>query len=128
MRHLPLSEVTHRLVREVACVRCYQRPPGSEMFGPEVSRACESDCPLFAHLPRLIALSGRVGDRPGDCEQTVRLAVCGACRLRPTAGEYCADFETRECPLSRYAGDVVAGLQRIVGSRPAAGGITEVAS
>jgi hypothetical protein len=120
MRNLPLNEVARRLTRELACVRCHQRPPGSEMLGPEVSRACELDCPLFVHLPRLMALSGRVGDRPGDCEVAVRTTVCGACRMRPTSGEFCADYDNRACPLSRYVGDVVAGLQRVLASRSAA--------
>ena len=118
MRHLPLNDVARRLAREVACVRCYQRPPGSETLGPEAPRTCEAACPLFAHLPTLVALSGHVGDRPGDCETTVRLKVCGVCHLRPSSGEYCAEYENRTCPLSRYADDVVTGLQRILASAP----------
>ena len=114
MRHLPLNEVAHRLTREVACVQCCQRPPGSESLGPEVARACEAGCPLFANLPRLMSLALEVADQPGDWEGAVRNSVCGACHLKPTAGDFCADFAARTCPLSRYSGQVLAALQVVV--------------
>jgi hypothetical protein len=118
MRHLPLNDVARRLAREVACVRCYQRPPGSETLGPEVARTCEPACPVFAHLPGLISLSMQVGDRPGECETLVRRTACDGCHLRPGSGEFCADYQNRACPLSRYAADVVSGLQRVLASVP----------
>ena len=127
MWHLPLDQVSRRLVREVACVRCGRRPPGSETLGPEAPRACEPSCPLFSHLPGLISVARQVGERPGECEQTVRLTVCDDCHLRPTSGEFCADYQSRECPLSRFGVDVVAGLQRVLASVPAPGVNTEVA-
>ena len=117
MQHLPLIQVAHRLAREVACVECYQRPHGSEALGPEVARTCEGSCPLFAHLPALAALAATVGDRPGDCERRVKESVCTACRLSPTAGEFCTDYATRTCPLSRYSTHVLAALQRVLGTR-----------
>jgi hypothetical protein len=117
MWHLPLDEVAHRLARETACVHCSQRPPGSESLGPEVPRACQANCPLFAHLPRLIGIARQAGDRPGDVESAVIAGVCGACHLKPTAGEFCTEYQSRQCPLSRYSGDVVAGLQEILASR-----------
>ena len=120
MRHLPLNEVAYRLAREVACVQCYQRPPGSESLGPEVPRACEPRCPLFANLPRLMSLAQEVGDRPGDYEDAVRNSVCGACHLRPTSGDFCADYGARTCPVSRYSGQVLDAFLRVV-HHPGAG-------
>ena len=113
MRHLPISDVTRRLVREVACRRCSDRPPGSEALGPEVARSCEGGCPLFFHLPTLLRLAWGVGDEPGACEAAVVNQVCAGCRLRPTHGDFCADFFARTCPLSRYSSDVVGALQRL---------------
>ena len=117
MRHLPLNEVARRLAREVACVQCYQRPAGSDALGTEVARWCESSCPLFAHLPALVALARTVGDNPGDCEQCVKNSVCNACHLRPTAGDFCAEYANRTCALSRYSGKVVAALQGVLETR-----------
>ena len=114
MRHLPVIDVAHRLVREVACVRCYQRPPGSEAWGPDVVRSCEPSCPLFAHLPSLMALAPTVGDLPGDCERRLNEGVCTVCRLRPSSGEFCADYGARTCPVSRYGAGVLAALQGVV--------------
>ena len=114
MQDLPITEVEKRLVREIACTSCYQRPPGSEVLGPEVRRACEGTCPLFFHLPMLVKLARQIGDRPGECEMAVKDQVCQGCALRETAGEYCADFSARTCPLSRYSTAVISRLQRIM--------------
>ena len=111
MQHLPIDTVARRVTRQVACMTCYQRPPGSESLGPDVARACEGTCPLFFHLPTLVRLAVEVGDTPGDWEATVKQSVCQGCGLRPTSGEYCADYESRACPMSRYAGDVLAALE-----------------
>ena len=112
MQHLPWDEVSRRVVRSVACTACYQRTPGSEALGPEVPRACEAGCSLFVHLPRLVQLARRADDRSGACERAVCESVCAACRLKPTAGEFCAEYAARTCPLSRYGAAVVAALQR----------------
>ena len=117
MRHLSIIDLAHRVVREVACTQCYQRPPGSEALGPEVVRVCEPSCPLFVHLPSLVALSATVGDDPGDCERSVTDNICAACRLRPSSGEFCADYSARTCTVSRYSGVVLAALQRATSGR-----------
>ena len=121
MLHLPMTEVTRRLARDVACTQCYQRPPGSATLGPEVARSCESSCPLFTHLPALVSLAAVVGERPGDCERAITDTVCSACRLRPTAGEFCAEYASRACPLSRYSGQVVAAVQQLLAAGAKAG-------
>jgi hypothetical protein len=113
MQHLPINDVTLRLVREVACVQCSDRPPGSELLGPEVARPCEGRCPLFFHLPTLVRLARQVGDTPGACEAAVANHVCAGCKLRPTHGDFCADFLARTCPVSRYSSDVLAALHRL---------------
>ena len=119
MRHMPTIDVARRLAREVACTQCYQRPPASEALGPEVPRSCEGVCPLFFNLPTLLGLARRVDDTPGACETAVRQTVCGRCRLTPTAGEYCADYAARTCPVSRYSAEVVAAIQRLPHALPA---------
>jgi hypothetical protein len=118
MQHLPISEVERRLVREIACVSCYQRPPGSEALGPQVARTCEGSCPLFFHLPKLALLANQVGSRPGECEAAVKNHICQSCILKESAGDYCADYAARTCPLSRYSAAVIARLQRMMPFRP----------
>jgi hypothetical protein len=113
MFHLAITDVACRLVRQVACTQCYQRPPGSAALGPEVARACEGSCPLFFHLPALVRLAGAVGGEPGACEAAVKGSICGGCHLTPSAGDFCADYSTRTCPLSRYSGDVLHALRRL---------------
>jgi len=115
MQHLPITEIAHRLVRQVACTQCYQRPPGSAALGPEVARACEGACPLFFHLPSLVRLAGQVGEAPGECEAAVKESVCAGCRLTPSAGDFCADYSARACPLSRYSGAVIGALRCAAG-------------
>lgn len=114
MQHLPINEVAHRLAREIACMRCYQRPAGSEALGPAVARVCQESCPLFIHLPVLIQQAARLDDTPGSYESVVKTSVCGGCELRPTSGEYCADYEARTCPVSRYSGELLGALQHVV--------------
>ena len=114
MPHLPILNVEHRLVREIACVHCYQRPPGSEAFDPSVPRPCETKCSLFYHLPTLVEIARRVDDTPGSCERALKARVCSKCKLSPTAGSFCAEYANRTCALSRYAADVVAALQRVL--------------
>jgi len=115
MRHLPVNEIVHRLTREIACTRCPERPPGSEALGPEVARPCETACPLFIYLPTLVRLARQVDDTPGACESGVKRSVCADCRLRPTSGDFCADYDARTCPLSAYSHDVLNALGRVPG-------------
>src|SRR5215204_5594330 len=112
MRHLPVYEIAHRLARQVACTQCYQRPTGSEALGPDVPRECEATCSLFFHLPTLVKAARHLGDGPGACEKALMDCVCATCRLRPTAGPFCADYAARTCPVSRYGADVIASLER----------------
>jgi hypothetical protein len=113
MQHLATNDVERRLVREVACTKCYQRPPGSESLGPEVPRMCEASCPLFYHLPTLARLARQVGNIPGECEIAVKDLACSGCRLRETFGDYCADYGARTCPLSRHSAEVISALQKL---------------
>lgn len=117
MQHLHVNEVERRAARATACPHCYQRPPGSEALGPETARSCEARCPLFIHLPLLVQIAGRVqhgGDAAaGECEHDVQLTVCRHCDLSPTAGEFCVEYATRTCPLSRHAGDVISALSQL---------------
>ena len=78
-----------------------------------MARTCEGGCPLFFHLPTLVRLAREVGDEPGACENAVARHVCDGCQLRPTHGDFCADYLARTCPVSRYSGEVIDALQRL---------------
>jgi hypothetical protein len=120
MRHLPVDEIVHRLVRETACTRCARRPRGSDALGPEVMRSCEPSCPLFLHLPALVRLARQADDAPGTVERAVKNSICAGCHLRPTSGDYCADYDARTCPLSTFSLDVLSALERVPGLDAAA--------
>jgi hypothetical protein len=49
----------------------------------------------------------------------IREQICQTCPASPTAGDYCGDNLARTCPLSRYAGEVVATLQQMATSASA---------
>lgn len=103
-----------RAVRGSVCVSCHQRPPLSEKLSNGVARSCEGACPIFYHLPALyrIAVHGDTS-APGALDRAVRERICRRCSLAPTAGEDCAEFASRDCPLSRYAGDVVSLIEAL---------------
>jgi hypothetical protein len=103
-----------RAVRGTVCRMCYQRPHGSERLPNTVARSCEPGCPLFFHLPALyrIAVHHDTG-APGSLELAVKATICSHCHLAPTAGEDCAEFENRTCPLSRFAGEVVTLVETL---------------
>jgi hypothetical protein len=112
-RKLPL-DVIQRAIRGSVCTICYQRPAGSEKFPNSVARACEGHCPLFHHLPLLYRIA--VLDdtsAPGALEDAVKRTICSGCHLAPTAGEDCVEYADRTCPLSRFAGEVVALIETL---------------
>lgn len=103
-----------RAVRGTVCPICIQRPPGSEALPNNMPRSCEGACPIFAHLPGLYRIAVHGGTAaPGALEAAVKERICMKCSLAPTAGENCAEFASRTCPLSRYAGDVVSILEAL---------------
>ena len=69
MRRPASMNLMERDVRQAICRDCPRRPAGSERWGPTVPRACEPECALFVHLPRLKYVAERVdpmvGYRPG---------------------------------------------------------------
>jgi hypothetical protein len=46
-------------------------------------------------------------------ERAVRDLICQNCQSSPSAGDHCGDRATRNCPLPRYAGDVVETLKAL---------------
>ena len=53
MRRTPSSQHVQRLARVRVCARCPYRTPGTDSRDSDVSRPCESACPLFIRLPVL---------------------------------------------------------------------------
>jgi hypothetical protein len=113
VQHLSLDSIL-RAVRDKVCVTCYQRPPGSEKLPNGVARSCEGKCPIFYHLPALYRIAVHDDSpAPGAIEQAIRGRICRHCSLAPTAGEECAEFSSRTCPLSRYGADVVGVIETL---------------
>ena len=107
-------DVVIRAVRGSVCTTCYQRPRGSEALPNTVARSCEGSCPLFFHLPALYRIAVHHDTQaPGALECAVKQTICSHCHLAPTAGEDCAEFENRTCPLSRFAGEVVTLIETL---------------
>ena len=104
-----------RAIRGAVCPACYQRPHGSEKLGNDVPRECQPHCPIFLNLPALYRLAVHSGEmtEPGALDRAIKQTICPACTLTPTHGEYCAEFEARTCPLSRFAGEVVILIETI---------------
>jgi hypothetical protein len=118
MQHQPIMDVLRRAIRAKVCTTCYQRPPGSEALASDVPRACEGLCPIFVSAPRLVNVAVICARAPVSYEQSLRDLVCARCTIAPTAGDYCADFQARTCPLSRYAREVLAIIEQVVLEMP----------
>jgi hypothetical protein len=112
MRHLAQDEIARRAVRMQICPTCSQRPPRSESLGPR-PRSCEPTCAIFTYLPTLQRLVAEGDSRFDSLQRALRDEVCCQCTLSPSHGDYCSDMLARTCPLSRYARDVVAVLERL---------------
>jgi hypothetical protein len=115
MHHPPIeeTELIKRGVRAKICVRCYQCPHEQATLAADVPRSCERDCTIFANLPLMQSAVLRHLPVLGDADEAVEQIVCAVCHVRPTSGEFCAEFATRTCPLSRYGRDVIELLQRM---------------
>ena len=119
MQHLPAHTVMQRTLRREICTQCHQRPSHSESLGPDVPRSCEPQCTIFIHLPKLHEIAERT-HKPtlAPYEHAMRELICNTtCEQSPTAGDYCAERTTENCPLARYAGLVIDVLERVEKSR-----------
>src|SRR5436305_12072617 len=105
--HVKEIELDKRAVRAKVCTRCYQCPHREYSLGLDVPRPCERTCTIFINLPALQAAVAQRLPVLGDADQAVEAIVCETCHARPTAGEFCAEFASRTCPLSRYGRDVI---------------------
>ena len=111
-------DLMQRALRAKICTQCYQRPTGSETLDASTPRSCESTCPIFLNLPKLIGIShGVQSSRLQPYEQAAQRCICSECTLTPSAGEFCIDRLTRTCPLSRYLGEAVAIISEITAKR-----------
>jgi len=117
MQHLAKIELIDRGIREAVCVKCTQRPAGSEKLSPSVARECEPDCTIFKNLPELIRATVKTDGTTGSYEGKIRNFVCAVCDASPTSGDYCTDGMARTCPLSLYGGEVVAMIEQLMGRK-----------
>ena len=108
MQHLSNEELARRAIRSQICSICCDRPKGSDSFGPEVARVCESTCAIFASLPTLQALVADHDPQLDSIESAMRNNVCNKCKISPSAGdtvvirwrEHARSVATRWTPLS----------------------------
>src|SRR4051794_40591052 len=116
MRNLPKIELMRRAVRQKVCTHCWQRPPGSESDPPDTARSCEAICTIFENLPQLAAIAHKTRNDPlPPLEMFVRHSICQGCEACESAGDFCHDRLTRDCPLSRYTEETIAALEPLVG-------------
>jgi hypothetical protein len=121
MQHIATNELAKRAIRGQICVKCYQRPVNSESLPPTHPRSCEPTCPIFDSLRTMQEIVQRDDRQLDSIESALRTIVCSHCKLSPTAGDYCSESLARTCPLSRYALEVVAVLQRLQRIEPSNG-------
>jgi hypothetical protein len=103
LRVIPDLEQVARVVRRDVCPHCDRRTAGADEVG---SRACEANCPVFAHLPhfRRVALSidPMIASRP----RAVHDAVADACHRDPPGAD---------SPLRRHPRRVARAILAAVG-------------
>ena len=119
-QHSTLGLIQVALRAEV-CDGCHHRSARAEPPAVTGQRACERTCPLFVHLPRLVALVSRFGGEP-PCGYALAVhnLSCPACRCEPAtafqglARPPAAEAHGRtDCPLTRYAGEALAVVERV---------------
>lgn len=70
--HQPTVEEFQQLTRIHTCAGCEYRCPRTRAWNPNAARRCESNCPLFVHLPILRETARQLDPMVSD-----RLAVLG---------------------------------------------------
>lgn len=112
--HKLTIDSVERAVRGTVCPVCYQRPHGSETLGNDVPRACQPHCPIFLNLPKLYRIAVHHDTQtPGSLDKQIKETICPECAVSPTHGDFCAEFEHRTCPLSRFAAEVVILIETL---------------
>ncbi len=117
MQHVSTETLVRRAIRCQICPHCHRRPKGSENLGPRVARLCEPNCPIFRYLPKLEEIAARHANEPGAYEAAIRDLVCQTCTLSPTAGDYCVEGMTRNCPLATYVKQAVELIEGLLAIR-----------
>jgi len=121
MQNLPTIELLRRAVRYVACSRCRRQPHTGGIYPPTVSRPCETECTIFANLPKLAKIAhDSAGARCAPAEQQMREQICLNCHAHISSGRDCDLRSNRECPLSIYLLDVIEPVERILKMRSSA--------
>jgi len=120
MQHEKLLEVIRRAVRTEICPTCFKRGPledgtNSTTPSPQIARRCEPTCNIMLNLRPLQKLAQQsLHDDDLSLEDLILQNICQKCESDTTSGDYCRDRTTRECPLSRYAFDVMNILEKVI--------------
>ena len=82
----PSLEFLRCELRSRICRRCYLRPPGSRCHGPDVRRACEASCAIFAALPQVHQIGRYHDPMVQPYEEALRRLYRGVCRNGARSG------------------------------------------
>jgi hypothetical protein len=99
-------------MREVACTRCSKRVELQLRSGVRVAEPCETECTIFANLPKLEAFPRFAGDARVDVQRRMREQICIDCHACSSLRHDCDRLVARDCPLSVHLFDVIEVLGR----------------
>ncbi len=105
MQPHPLA-VVQSAIRQFVCERCFQRPAAAPINSAADALPCQPDCELFTQLPRLAQLVNRFGGEPPCGGESVVWSLIHESATKPS--------DNTDCPLSRYAGETLAVLERFL--------------
>jgi len=115
MSHVSSDRIVKESLRAHICVGCVDRPEGSDLWGPSVERPCESNCTIFANLPRLEQIVDNAeGDARVDLVQKIRGTVCLNCHSCKSPGAIGHREELCTCPLNLNHEKVTGLLQTLL--------------
>jgi hypothetical protein len=103
---IPSLDVLQQDVRRRICGHCYLRPSRSEALGPEVVRACEETCPIFAHLRMLRRIGSNLDAMLCSRAEVLGRIIDQACAKCDSPGSG---------PLRRYRDEVIDTVLSHVG-------------
>ncbi len=118
MVNTSLTETARVAIRATVCPSCEKRPPGSESWIPQQARPCESACPIFESINRLLGIA-RAQDLSGfgECEDAITDGVCPNCTVSTSPGDYCPSRVSCSCPLFCHSARVLETLEKLVRHR-----------
>jgi len=108
LRPRELAEL-QRLLRVRICAGCPQARPAKAPRDAETPRVCEGACPVFVHLPMLLAYAENLDPMIGSFDRVIDSLAgqCAPCR----ANNLPADKHQHDCPLALHRHEL-AGVLR----------------